>query len=130
MDGRGSSIEPVPFSSHFRAPDRIDTAPVCSASAVAESGGPAGDGAGEDPGCCSGLRLWRCVEFQSRISGGVRNEPSRVSRYTRLMSMFSSTGLGAPDFAALTIARPTCSVVVTYFGHALYNAGSNGPSTV
>ena len=40
-----------------------------------------------------------------------------------LMSWFSSTRFGAPSLAILIIARPTCSVVVTYFGMRTFHTG-------
>gem|GEM_PF-1599117 len=40
-----------------------------------------------------------------------------------LMSWFSSTRFGAPSLAILIIARPTCSVVVTYCGKRAFHTG-------
>src|ERR1035437_8884940 len=50
--------------------------------------------------------------------------------HTLAISTASSTCLGYPCLATASIARPTCSVVVTYFGHTRSNNGSAGFSTV
>jgi hypothetical protein len=44
-------------------------------------------------------------------------------RQILLMSWFSSTDLGAPRLATFSIARPTHSVVVTYFGKSGFHNG-------
>src|SRR5260370_9139805 len=44
-----------------------------------------------------------------------------------LMSWFSHTDLGAPRLATFSIARPTHSVVVTYFGKSNLHTGESGP---
>ena len=43
--------------------------------------------------------------------------------------VLSSTGFGAPRFETSSIARPNCSVVVTYFGATTFNKGSSGHNT-
>ena len=45
------------------------------------------------------------------------------------MSSPSSSGLGYPSGATRSIARPICSVVVTYRGSARFSNGSTGDST-
>ena len=46
-----------------------------------------------------------------------------------MMSALSSTGFGAPCFAASSIARPTSSVVVKYPGKSALKTGERGPNT-
>jgi hypothetical protein len=42
------------------------------------------------------------------------------------MPSLSSTGFGAPCFATLSIAQPTCSVVVKYLGRSAFNSRQSG----
>ena len=68
--------------------------------------------------------------FRDRFDPITTTDISGVWRsiQTWLMSTVSSTGFGQPCLATLSMARPICSVVVTYFGKSLYNSGSSGPS--
>jgi hypothetical protein len=45
------------------------------------------------------------------------------------MSSLSNTRFAAPRLATQIIARPNCSVVVTYFGASLRNSGYIGATT-
>lgn len=52
-----------------------------------------------------------------------------AARASALISAFSSTDFGAPCRAAWSMARPTHSVVVTYFGKSAFHTGKSGPVT-
>jgi len=65
--------------------------------------------------------------FQSSLLNPNRYD---TKYHVRLMSAVSSIDFGAPCFATFSIARPICSVVVTYCGNSLYSSGSSGPNTV
>jgi hypothetical protein len=73
------------------------------------------------------LRMKSLLRADSRSKW--RHDDTRLSRghdrsrQTRLMSWFPSTGLGAPRLATYSIARPTYSVVVTYFGKSNFHTG-------
>lgn len=67
------------------------------------------------------------VDFEGRII--VEAPLSHSLPAKAMMSGFSSTGFGAPCFATSSIARPTSSVVVTYFGKSALKAGKSGPNT-
>lgn len=51
---------------------------------------------------------------------GVGGDPARASS---VRSQLSRTRLGAPDAATRSIASPTSSVVVTYFGNNAFQTG-------
>lgn len=62
-----------------------------------------------------------------------RRRPSVVDHWlaaSALMSRVSRTGLGAPERAAMTMARPSRSVSVTMPGNRRPSSGSSGPVTV
>ncbi len=65
---------------------------------------------------------WEC-------EGDKEYEEYNSQRHTSLMSDVSSTRFGQPCLANLSMARPICSVLVTYLGKRAFKNGSNGVSS-
>src|SRR5258708_3563848 len=63
---------------------------------------------------------------------GQRPDPLASPRndgQTRLISSLSSTGFGKPSRATLIMARPSCSLVVMYFGATRLSQDNSGAAT-
>ena len=111
-----------------RLPSRSSRAPCAARRSRRRTGDPAL--VGSSP---ASRNAAQAVEVAEQLVGAVDevNHDALVGglrrgRHSRLMSRVSRTGAGYPSRATTSIARPTCSVVVTAFGKSDFRMGRNG----
>ena len=80
--------------------------------------GPGGD-------ACRGMRAPWSIHDDACLA----TQTTAKDRQNATMSRISRIGRGWPRFATASIARPSCSVVVTALGATRRSSGTSGPST-